>query len=164
MTTSVNGPDDLVVQRLLDENAILNLMARFDDAVIRQDMQAFRELWIAEAVWTIGQPIPMRAEGVDQIVATLQKFNDSNEFFFRTTLRAVITLDGDRATSRAPTTEYARRPDGHGYSNVGIWQDEFRRQDGDWLFVSRHYHYIWVDSESPISGNAVQLPEFLSGK
>lgn len=32
----------------------------------------------------------MRAEGINQIVAALRKFNDINEFFFRATLRAVI--------------------------------------------------------------------------
>ena len=36
-----------VVQRLLDENAILNLTARFDDAVIHQVIQTFRDLWVA---------------------------------------------------------------------------------------------------------------------
>lgn len=101
----------IALQRLLDEHAILNLMARFNDAVIRQDMQVFRSLWLPDAVWTIADPIPMRAEGIDQIMAALQKFKDVNEFFFRTTLRAVIMLDGDQATARMPTTEYALRHD-----------------------------------------------------
>ena len=149
---------DLALRRLLDENAILTLMARFDDAVIRQDTDAFRTLWVPDAVWEIGEPIPMQAKGVDEIVAALQKFNDVNEFFFRTTLRPVIMLDGDRAISRSPSTEYARRRDGHGYNNVAIWQDKLERRDGNWLFVSRQYYYVWVDNSSAIPGTAVALP------
>jgi hypothetical protein len=32
------------LRRLLDENAILDLMARFDDAIIRRDTEMFRTL------------------------------------------------------------------------------------------------------------------------
>lgn len=40
MTSLVNELNT-VVQCLLDENAILNLTARFDDVVIHQDIQIF---------------------------------------------------------------------------------------------------------------------------
>lgn len=155
---------DLALRRILDENAILTLMARFDDAVIRQDLDAFRALWVADAVWEFGDPLAMLAKGIEEIVAALQKYNDINEFFFRTTLRALIAVNGARATSRAPSTEYARRHDGHGYNNVALWQDEFERRDGKWLFSSRRYYYVWVDSSSPILGSAVPLPTTLTLK
>ena len=101
---------------------------------------------------------PLHAQGMDQLVAALEQFNKMNEFFFRTTLRGVITLDGDRAAVRSPTTEYARRHDGHGYNNVAFYQDELVRQNGTWLFVSRRYYYVWIDSSSPIPGSAIDLP------
>ena len=168
MTQHSPFPQELesAMRRLLDENAILTLLARFDDVVIRQDMETFRQLWVEDGVWEIGQfnptqakdVYPIQVHGVDQIVALLQQFNTTNEFFFRTTLRGVITLNGDRASVRTPTTEYARRHDGHGYNNVGLYQDELERRNGNWLFVARRYYYVWVDSSSAIAGSAVPSP------
>ena len=159
--------------RLIAENGILNLMARFDDAILRNDQALMRRLWVPEGgVWEIGQfnpngsknISPLRAEGLDQILKAQQGFSDGNEFFFRTTLRAVITLDSDRATASSPTTEYARRKDGRGYNNVAMYADALERHGGEWLFASRKYFYLWVDSISPIpGGDAVPLPPTLLG-
>lgn len=160
------------LRRMLDENAILGLMARFDDAILRRDKAAMQALWAPEGVWEIGQfnpdgskhITPLRAQGMDQILAAQQQFNDLNEFFFRTTLRAVITLDGDRAAATAPSTEFARRKDGHGYSNVALYEDALERRGGSWVFASRKYFYLWVDSVSPIlGGDALPLPPSLRG-
>ncbi len=174
MSEDRGTPEDVTsaLRHLLDENAILDLMARFDDAIIRKDTETFRTLWVEDGIWEIGQfnPThakdvnPLHAQGTAQLIAALEQFNKMNEFFFRTTLRGVITLDGDHATVRTPSTEYARRHDGHGYNNVAMYQDELVRQNGSWLFVSRRYYYVWVDSFSPIPGSAIGLPAMQDGE
>ena len=81
---------DSALHRLVDEHAILNQMARFDDAIIRQDTETFRTLWVEDGLWEIGQfnPThakdvnPLRAQGIDQLVAVVEQFNAMNEFFF----------------------------------------------------------------------------------
>jgi len=160
------------LHRVIAERAIFDLMARFDDAIIRRDAEAFRSLWIEDGVWEIGQfnphgskdIAPLRAQGIDQILAAQRQFGALNAFFFRTTLRGVIDLAGDQATARTPTTEYARRHDGHGYNNVALYDDELVRRDGTWLFAARRYYYLWIDSQSPIPGSAVPLPDALTGR
>jgi len=160
------------LKRMINEQAILDLMARFDDAIIRRDAEAFRSLWAEDGVWEIGQfnphgstdIAPLRAQGIDQILAAQRQFGALNAFFFRTTLRGVIDLAGDQATARTPTTEYARRHDGHGYNNVALYDDELVRRDGTWLFAARRYYYLWIDSQSPIPGSAVPLPDALTGR
>ena len=174
MTESSDSAVTAALMQMLDENAILNQIARFDDAILRNDTALMRRLWVPEGgVWEIGQfnpdgsknISPLRAEGLSEIIKAQQGFHDGNEFFFRTTLRPVITVSGDRADTRAPTTEYARRKDGHGYSNVALYQDQLARRDGEWLFVSRRYFYLWVDSVSPIAGgDAVPLPPEMAGQ
>jgi len=41
-------------------------------------------------------------------------------------------------------------------------RDELEKQNGKWLFVSRRYYYIWVDSSTPILGSAIPLPTSLT--
>ena len=165
-----NETEATALRQLLDENAILNLMARFDDAVIRQDTETFRSLWVEDGIWEIGtfnpeqskDINPLHAQGLEQVTAALQQFRNLNVFFFRTSLRSVITINADQATARTPGTEYARRHDGHGYNNVAMYQDELKKQDGNWFFVSRRYYYVWVDSSTPIPGSAIPLPTSLT--
>jgi len=47
---------DADLARMLDEHAITNLAARFDDAAMRRDVPAFRAVWTGDGVWDIGAP------------------------------------------------------------------------------------------------------------
>ncbi len=147
------------LDKLLLQNDIEDLLARFDDAVLRNDRETFRSLWVENGVWEISAPVPMRADGTDTIVAALESFHAVNEFFFRSTSRPVIHADGDRATFRTPTVELARRAGGIGYANVAMYFDEARRVQGEWRFVRRFYQYLWVDLKSQLPGEIVPLPE-----
>ena len=157
----ISTPDAIALQRLLDENAILNLIARFDDAVILSDFDEFRSLWTDNAVWDIGDPLPLHAEGVDVIVDAVRKRLDAVTFFFRATWRAVITINGDQASSRAATIENGRLRDGKMYDNLGVYRDKLERQNKQWKFGARRYDYIWID-RTPISpGEVIALPHSL---
>ena len=140
------------IDRLVARDDLADLLARFDDAAIRDDRAAFGDLWTADAVWEIGPPVPLRAAGRKAIVAALGQFHAVNEFFFRLTARPVVELDGDRATLRSPTVELARRGGRAGYANVAVYHDEARREGGAWRFARRRYQYLWVDLQSPLGG------------
>ena len=77
-------------------------MARFDDSVIRNDRDTFRELWTADAVWEISPLVPMRAIGPTAIVAALDNFHKFNKCFFPSTGRPAIRLEQDRSKFRFP--------------------------------------------------------------
>jgi hypothetical protein len=147
------------LDKLILQNGIEDLLARFDDAVLRNDREMFRSLWAEDGVWEISAPIPLRAEGGNAIVAALDSFHTTNQFFFRSTSRPVIHADGDRATFRSPTVELARRERGIGYANVAMYFDEARRVDDEWRFVRRYYQYLWVDTKSQLPGEIVSLSE-----
>ena len=157
MDTPVS-PDPQSLKRLVDQDAIRTLQARFDDAVIRRDITSFRSLWAADAVWEIDPPLKLHAEGVDAILKALAAFDTLNEFFFRTTGYGVIALDGDKARATVPTTEFGRRGEGKVYGNVALYQDELVRQNGAWVFSARRYYYLWLDTDSPMPGQVVPLP------
>ena len=147
------------LDKLILQNGIEDLLARFDDAVLRNDRETFRSLWVEDGVWEISAPVPMRAEGVNAIVAALDAFHTVNQFFFRSTSRPVIHADGDRAAFRSPTVELARRAGGIGYANAAMYLDEARRVHEEWRFVRRYYQYLWVDSKSQLPGEVVPLSE-----
>jgi len=147
----------LHLDRLVIQNGIEDLLARFDDAVLRFDIEAFRELWAEDAVWEISAPAPMRASGRNEIVQALEKFHTINQFFFRTTSRPVIHADGDHASFRSPTLELARREGNVGYANVAVYFDEAKLHEGYWQFTRRYYQYLWVDLTTLLTGEIVPL-------
>lgn len=149
---------DNSLQSLLLERDLLNLLARFDDAAISTDLGVFRDLWTEDGVWEIGPPIPMQAKGRDAIVEGLKQLQNQNLFFFRLTARPVIQVHGDHAELRSPTVELAGRAGHLAYANVALYVDEVVLDGGIWRFRKRSYQYIWVDTQSQLSGQAVPLP------
>lgn len=101
-------PDDVAVQRMLDEHAITRLAARFYDAAMRRDVVTFPSLFTEDGVWEITAPNPGRWVGREEIGQGLQAFVDLNDFFFGATLPGVITVAGDRAQARFGVVELAR--------------------------------------------------------
>jgi ketosteroid isomerase-like protein len=55
-----------------ERTAIAELVARFDDAVNRRDVKEFASLWHKDALWEVGEPMPMQVQGAD---ATVQKMD-----------------------------------------------------------------------------------------
>ncbi len=49
------------IQRLEDESAIRDLVAKFADAVTRSDMVQLATVWTADGVFTIEEPLRMCA-------------------------------------------------------------------------------------------------------
>ena len=147
---------------LSDESAIRQLAAMFSDAAARNDMDLFRRLWTADAVWEIGDPNAARAQNVDAIVSMMEGLMGRWEFLM--THSGVITVAGDRATARFITQEFARGKDSAlAYNNLAMYDDQLLRDadgPGGWRFARRSYHYIWLD-DSPIPGRGFALPPLL---
>jgi ketosteroid isomerase-like protein len=136
--------------------AITELVARFDDSVNRRDVAQFEQLWANDAVWEIGEPLPMRVAGGANIIETWQKMLAGTQWLFRGSFAGVINVQADTATGRWPCIETGSFADGTGYDNRAIYQDQYIQRDGRWLFQSRRYHYLWL-SRDPLAGQPVAL-------
>ncbi len=66
----------------VDRVAIAELVVGFDDAVNRRDPVEFARFWTTDAIWEIGDPLPLRADGVDTIVVTWQRMVDATKWLF----------------------------------------------------------------------------------
>ena len=138
--------------RLLDESAIRDATARFADAAMRADYDRFRSVWDEDAEWTIGSPPKLQAKGRDEIVALYRRLREGKEFFVQFAVQGPITIDGDEATTSCICHEAARGPGESYYRNHCVAIDRLRRSANGWVFTSRTFQYIWLDT-SPFSGD-----------
>jgi len=141
--------------QVADELAIRALTHAFADAVNRKDVAAFESLWDDDGVWEIGEPLASTAKGSSNVAAQMLKLRDALEFFVQQVHSGVVSIDGDRATSRWSVQETARRHDGGAYNCHAFYDDELAKRDGAWRFVRRTYRYVWLDLKSAIGGNAI---------
>lgn len=137
-----------------DELAIRALLARFSDACIRGDVPQFRETWVEEGIWAIGNPFEKNCEGIEAILEHLHFLRDGLHFFTQFVSHGVLEVDGDRATVRSPIWEMATSSGGHFYNNLGLYHDVVIKRDGIWRFSERRYEYLWLSTD-PFPGNAV---------
>lgn len=145
------------LRRLLDESAIRNVIARFADAAIRADYEAFRSVWALDANWTIGTPAKAQAHGVDDIVALYQRLRSNKDFFVQFALPGVIDIDGDTATASCVCYEAARGGTTVFYRTHCLVTDRLQRAGDGWVFTSRTFQYVWLDT-SPFTGDGFDLP------
>ena len=144
-----------------DRAAIAELVVRFDDAVNRRDAAEFGKLWADDALWEIGEPMPMRAEGRDKIVETWTGMVAGTDWLFRGSFAGVINVDGDGATGRWPCVETgtfkaANGKPARGYDNRAMYEDRYVRTPEGWRFQHRRYLYLWLSNET-LPGSAVPL-------
>ena len=143
------------IQRIEDDMAIRDLVARFADPCTRGDLNAFSKLWVShgdtKAIWTLTEPFPMSATGIDDIVAMCDKLRTSRDFFVQLVHTGVVGVTGDRASGRWILREVAKGPGEVYYNNFSMYEDLMEKHGGEWFFAKRDYNYMFLDSE-PFSG------------
>lgn len=144
------------LKKLEDELAIRNLAARFTDAVNERNVDAFRELWTDDAVWEIGPPLQVSAQGIDAIANMMTRLLEPKSLFIQLTHSGVVTFT-DEDTAIARFTERERGKGEHDYyENLAIYRDELVRQANGWRFKRRFYEYRYLDT-SRFTGAAIPL-------
>ncbi len=162
-TAQPSPPPARAPNKLEDGAAIMDLVARFDDAVNRKDAEEFAKLWAEDAVWEIGEPMPLHLQGRDTIVETWTGMVAGTEWLFRGSFMGVLDVTGDSATGRWPCVETGSfkatdTAPARGYDNRALYEDRYVKQGGIWHFQHRRYLYLWLSSEK-LPGSPVPLGE-----
>ena len=149
------------LQHLEDEAVIQDLAARFADAATRADYGTIRSLFTAEAVFMIGEPFAVTCKGPDEIVALIHRLRDGKDFFVEFVHSGLIQLDGNMASARWLVREVGLGAEKSGpgksyYNNFGFFIDELEKVDGKWLFKTRTYPYLYLDTDQ-FTGDGVAL-------
>lgn len=104
-------------------------------------------------------PFDRRAKGVNDIEALFRDLWKGNDSFVHFAIQGVIEINGDAAAAQCVCHEQARGPNGRYSRTHGVWSDRLRRSDNGWVFTSRTYRYLWLDT-SPFSGDVFSfLPD-----
>ena len=149
--------DPTLLTRFVDEASIRATIARFADIVTRADYEQFHTVWDDNGDFIIGKaPDGQRATGVDDIVAMLRHLWAGKEFFVQFAIPGVIEIDRDEATTRTLCHEAACAPGETYYRNYCVAFDRLRRSDDGWVFTSRSFQYLWLDT-SPFTGDGFPL-------
>jgi ketosteroid isomerase-like protein len=142
------------VNTIEDELALRNLMARYVDAVNRSDEKAWAATWAEDAVWNLlGTPV----SGRGNIVGLWQQMMGSFEFALMMPNSCLFDVDGDTASGHWYLHEYTRDAEGTGTTILSRYLDTYIKQDGEWLFQSRDYNFIY-NGPSDLSGSYTAPP------
>lgn len=121
----------------------------------------FRRTWADHGEFVIGKAPQMQsAAGVEDVVAMLPRLRSGRDFFVMFALPGVIEIEGDTATTRTFCHESARGPSETYYRNHCVAFDRLQRSGDDWVFTSRSFQYIWLDT-GPFAGTG--FPVFPDG-
>ena len=123
-----------------DDLQLRNLMARYTDAVMRRDVEAWTATWAEDATWNLlGNPVT----GRDNIVGLWQTMMQGFEFAALMPSSSLFEVDGDSASGHWYLHEYTRTVEGETATILSRYLDTYVRQDGQWLYQTREYNFIY---------------------
>lgn len=128
------------MSNLDDQQALRDLMARYIDAVVRYDEDAWIATWAPDSVWNLlGNPI----SGRENILALWQQMMQTFEFAIMMPSSCLFQIDGDTASGHWYLHEHTRDTQGKASTILSRYLDTYVRQDGQWLYQSREYNFIY---------------------
>lgn len=132
-----------------DELAIRDLVARYIDAVNRYHQADWAATWSKTASWNL---MGMEVEGREAIVQLWAGAMSSFDFALMMLNSGTVEIDGDSANGRWYITEHIKPKDGEPNITLGVYDDEYCKEKGKWLFARRHYNVIYQGA-ADYSGN-----------
>jgi uncharacterized protein (TIGR02246 family) len=141
-----------MTQRHLDEQEIRSLVHRYADAASRRDPASVADTFTADGQWH--SPELGRHNGHDAMVAFFTAMLDGWNVFLQGMQSGVVAVDAtnpDRATGRWFVQETGQRAEGTNLFIAGVYHDEYRREDGQWLIARRRYDPLLRNTDGAVS-------------
>jgi len=114
--------------------AIQQLYARYSDAIMRNDADAFASCWSEDASWLL---LGNTYRGKQAIVEAYSLSVASTDFVLHLALSPLILIEGNRARVRSQVLEILHLSGGGAMILLGNYNDDLLRIDDQWLFSDR---------------------------
>ena len=124
-----------------DRLAIQELIATYNDAVMRMDADAWGGTWAEDGTWVL----PGIADGIsgrEAIVQTWQMAMSQFEFVGFFASPGPLEVNGDSARGTLYQQEFLYLKEGGERQVIGRYSDEFARVDGRWCSKKRVYEIL----------------------
>ena len=124
---------------LEDRLLIRELFGTYCDSVFQGDVEAWLTNWADEGIWIL---FNKEIRGKIELRAQWEKlWSTLNKMMFFTEIGS-IEINGERALARSYCREIMHWHDGSIQKVVGMYEDELIRENGEWLFIQRHYKLL----------------------
>jgi hypothetical protein len=128
---------------LEDRMEIRELIETFAVGVMRHDPEIWMSVWAEEGSWnlpSLAQPVKGRAALREAFGTKTGYFGFMSMLMFPHGLR----FDGDRASGRTHGQEVILPLEGGMKFLTGCFEDQYVREGGRWLFLSRDFNVIGI--------------------
>lgn len=129
-----------MTHNLLETLAVSQLNARYCDAVMRRDSDAWRSLWHKNGRWYfLGECL----QGQDAIVARWEAAMAGFPVVYHQINSEIIDASNDEATCRVYIDEEIVTADGNALRFIGVYNDHCVKEGHNWLYLSRRFDLIY---------------------
>src|SRR4030095_15557802 len=134
---------------------IRQLHARYIDAVLRVDYDAFRACWTEDAEWRISGNV---FRGRDEILGFFKRAMVNFHRVIMTFRTPLIELTDAGARTRIHVTENNGFKNGRPGASIGTYYEKLVQQDGQWLrsWALYQLHYM---GPSDLTGDYFEQPD-----
>jgi len=123
-----------------DRLAIQELNAAYGDHVSAREVESWAALWAEDAVWE--HPVFGHKQGraaIREVYEGVLKVRPTIVFMGSL---GNVTAEGDSASGRYWVNEITVDNEGVTRRTAGLYEDEYVRREGRWLFGRRRYQYL----------------------
>lgn len=158
ITESLTDRTSEALQKVIDKDAIRDLVLLYSRAIDRKDIELLRDLYTADATDTHGDSFDGPA---DEYCAFIERALPHMQYSGHHVCNHLISVDGDEGNGEVYALAYHYIPD---RENPGQWLEDFmcvryidnyrREADGKWRFSKRVVTYD-LHTVRPFEGNGL---------
>ena len=126
---------------MADEREVRNLVARYADAIASRDLDAWVATWAEQCEWSV---LGTSRSGRAGVLERLEELLGGLDFVVQIASGGIVELEGDRGRGRWTVTEHGRFASGDPLFTLGVYDDQYIREDGRWCFSKRVFHAIYI--------------------
>lgn len=130
-----------------DELAIRNLVARYADAVVRRDPEAWVATWATDCVWDLGRG--RITHGHEETLALWRTSIAKYPWVVQVPASGLIEEVDGEVRGTWYVIELNHLVDGSGVTHVGHYRDTYTETVDGWRFATRRFHLIYRGAMDP---------------